>query len=116
MKEFDSSWLKLPDIAGASSFNDDKQKVALMVYKGYIGFMYYATEDKCYICHLIGIEDSITNDGDTIDECAEYFKHSVDEYLEMCKAIPKEPNTTNIEELSPQYIKDLINKYVYNKE
>lgn len=63
-------------------------------YKGYIGSIEYAPEDKCFFGKLEMIDDLITFEADNARDLEKNFQHAVDEYLETCKALGREPQKT----------------------
>lgn len=66
----------------------------LLKYKNYIGSIEYDLTDKCLFGKILFIDDLITYEGYTIDELENAFHKMVDDYLETCKAIGKEPQKT----------------------
>ena len=60
-------------------------------YKDYIGSVEYSNEDKCFFGKIEMIEDLVTFEATTVDELETNFKNSVDEYLETCKQLKREP-------------------------
>ena len=58
----------------------------LMVYRGYYAKIKYSDEDKCFCGHIEGLQnDSISFEGDTVDELRKDFEDAIDHYLEVCK-------------------------------
>lgn len=60
-------------------------------YKGYTGTVEFSEEDMVFHGKVIGISDSISFEGDTVESLVEDFHCAVDEYLEFCKENGKEP-------------------------
>lgn len=60
-------------------------------YKGYIGSINYSSEDKCFFGKLEMIDDIITFEATTALELEDNFHYVVDDYLETCKALGREP-------------------------
>lgn len=60
-------------------------------YKGYIGSIEYSSEDKCFFGKLEMIDDLVTFEADNAKELEANFKNAVDEYLQTCKALHREP-------------------------
>lgn len=60
-------------------------------YKNYIGTVEFSEEDKVFFGKVIGITDSISFEGDTVESLIENFHAAVDEYLEFCRENRKEP-------------------------
>ena len=54
-------------------------------YKGYYGSVEYSKAENCLVGKLLGMtKDSITYEGNTIEELIIDFKAGVDSYLEGC--------------------------------
>jgi predicted HicB family RNase H-like nuclease len=64
----------------------------VLKYKGYHGSTEYSLEDDCLHGRLLGINDIITYEGNSVKEIKIAFKDSVDNYLALCKQTGKEPN------------------------
>ena len=62
-----------------------------MSYKGYYGSVEFSDEDNVFFGRIIGINDRITYEGDSVQTLRHDFKEAVDEYLETCRHIGKEP-------------------------
>ncbi len=60
-------------------------------YKGYIGSIEYSPEDKCFFGKLEMIDDLVTFEAVNAIELEENFQKAVDEYLETCKKLGREP-------------------------
>lgn len=63
----------------------------ILKYKEYIGTVEYSSEDDCLYGKVIGLNDSITFEGSSIDELKADFHNAVDDYLELCAEQGKEP-------------------------
>lgn len=63
-------------------------------HKGYIGTVEFSADDKVFFGKIQGINDLILFEGESVSELENSFKESVDDYLETCKEIGKEPNKT----------------------
>jgi predicted HicB family RNase H-like nuclease len=63
----------------------------VLTYKGYIATVRYSAEDDILHGKLEGIDDLVSFDGRSIDELKKAFKEAVDDYVEYCKKIGKEP-------------------------
>jgi predicted HicB family RNase H-like nuclease len=63
-----------------------------MTYKGYTASIEYSAEDGCLIGHILAIRDIVGFHGDSVSEIKEAFEEAVDDYLESCAKIGKEPN------------------------
>src|SRR6056297_499637 len=62
-----------------------------MEYKGYYAKIEYSSEDDIFFGSIIGIDDSISFEGKSVTELKEAFQEAVDDYLNMCQKIGKEP-------------------------
>jgi predicted HicB family RNase H-like nuclease len=64
----------------------------VMKYRGFIGSVHYASEDRVFYGKVEGINDLISFEGSTVDELEEGFKYMVDEHIKDCnkKNIPIE--------------------------
>jgi len=65
-----------------------------MRYKDYHGSVEFSDEDNIFFGRIIGINDHITFEGDNVASLRKDFQDSVDEYLDMCLQIGKEPEKT----------------------
>ncbi len=63
----------------------------VLTYKNYHGSVNYSVEDDCLYGQIIGINDMILFEGKSIDELRRDFESSVDEYLDLCARLGKEP-------------------------
>ena len=62
-----------------------------MKYKDYTGHVEYDHEAKIFHGEVLGIIDTITFQGTTVDEIEKAFKDSVNDYLSFCKKRGEEP-------------------------
>jgi predicted HicB family RNase H-like nuclease len=60
-------------------------------YKGYFGSVEFSDEDDVFYGRIIGINDRITYEGDSVHSLRQDFVSAVDEYLETCASLGKEP-------------------------
>ena len=66
-------------------------KSDMMKYKGYKATISFDEEDKIFVGEVFGIADSLNFHGRSIDELEEAFHDSIENYLEICKKIGKNP-------------------------
>ncbi len=66
-------------------------KSDMMKYKGYRATVGYDENDNIFIGEVFGISDSLCFHGRSIKELTDSFHDSIDNYLELCKKIGKEP-------------------------
>lgn len=57
----------------------------VITYKGFIGSVHYASEDRVFYGKIEGINDLISFEGETVDQLEEGFKYMVDEHIKDCK-------------------------------
>ncbi len=87
---------------------------SLMEYKGYHAKIEFSADDDTFIGRIIGINDVIAFDGETIPALKAAFQESIDDYLESCEALGKTPDkeykgTFNIR-ISPELHKSAVIK------
>jgi predicted HicB family RNase H-like nuclease len=63
----------------------------VMSYKGYQARIEYDDEDGIFTGRLAGIRDGVGFHADTVEGLREAFHEAVDDYLETCAKIGKEP-------------------------
>ena len=63
----------------------------VMTYKGYIGSVHYSEEDEVFHGKIEAINDLIMFEGTSVKELKEEFHEAVDDYLETCKEMGREP-------------------------
>lgn len=61
-------------------------------YKGYVGTVEYSQEDGCLHGRIVGIHDIISYEGESVTEIIRAFEEAVDDYLQHCASMGKEPN------------------------
>jgi len=61
-------------------------------YDDYIGTVNYSAEDGIFYGKIEGINDLVLFEGESVSDLKKGFKESVDDYLETCKELGKEPN------------------------
>ena len=60
-------------------------------YNGYSGSIEASTEDGCLHGKILFIEDTITYEAETVPALKAEFNAAVDDYIETCREIGKEP-------------------------
>ncbi len=63
----------------------------IMTYKGYYARIEYDDEDGILFGRLAGIRDGVGFHADNVEELRAAFHEAVDDYLETCAKIGKEP-------------------------
>jgi len=64
----------------------------LNTYKNYTASVKYSAEDGCYIGHIAGINDIVGFQFDSMAEAEKTFRESVDDYLQACREMGKNPD------------------------
>jgi predicted HicB family RNase H-like nuclease len=64
----------------------------MLSYKGYSGQCEVDFEAGIIFGRVSGIRDVVTFQGDNVAEAQQAFYDSVDDYLEFCQELGKEPN------------------------
>src|ERR1700744_2571785 len=66
----------------------------ILEYKGYYASLHFSSEDEVFYGKLLGIDDLVNFEGDSVKELKKTFHEAVNDYLETCKELGKEPNKT----------------------
>ena len=62
-----------------------------MTYKGYAARIDYDDDDGIFVGHIAGIRDRVGFHANTVDDLRAAFHEAVDDYIETCEKIGKEP-------------------------
>ena len=62
-----------------------------MEYKGFVGSVLYSDQDECFAGKILGINDLVTFEGDSVKELKQSFHEAVEDYLLMCEKAGREP-------------------------
>ncbi len=62
-----------------------------MTYKGYAARIDYDDDDGIFVGHIAGIRDRVGFHADTVDDLRAAFHEAVEDYLETCEKVGKEP-------------------------
>ena len=63
-----------------------------LTYEGYLGTVLFSAEDEVFYGKVSGINDLITFEGKSVEELKKSFEESIDDYLESCKELGKQPS------------------------
>ena len=63
----------------------------IMTYKGYSAHIEYDDEDGIFTGRLAGIRDGVGFHADTVEALRDAFHEAVEDYIETCAKIGKEP-------------------------
>ncbi|MCE2935452.1 MAG: type II toxin-antitoxin system HicB family antitoxin [Cyclobacteriaceae bacterium] len=61
-------------------------------YKGYSAIVEFSAEDDAFFGRILGIRDVVTFEADNVTKLKKSFKEAVDDYLETCAKMGKEPD------------------------
>lgn len=63
----------------------------VMTYKGYSARVDYDAEDEIFFGRIAGITDGVSFHGESVAELKAAFQEAVDDYLETCRKVGKQP-------------------------
>lgn len=66
----------------------------ILEYKTYIGAVSFSAKDDIFHGKIVGINDLVNFEGATVKDLKQAFKEAVDDYLDTCKQLGKEPEKT----------------------
>jgi predicted HicB family RNase H-like nuclease len=66
----------------------------ILEHKGFFGSVEFSSEDDCLFGKIIGINDLITFEGNSVIELKTAFFEAVDDYLQLCEKAGKSPERT----------------------
>ncbi len=61
-------------------------------YKGYLGSVDYSLEDGCLHGKILHVNDLVTFEAETVLQLQQAFEEAVDDYLQTCEDLDKEPD------------------------
>jgi len=62
-----------------------------LMFKDFIGSVHYSTNDSVFHGKLEGINDLVTFEGESVKELKLAFEEAVEDYIELCKELDKDP-------------------------
>src|SRR6186713_1783567 len=66
----------------------------ILQYKDYYASVHFSAEDEIFYGKILGINDLVSFEGSSVKELKKSFHESVDDYLETCAQVGKEPEKT----------------------
>lgn len=66
----------------------------ILEYKGYYGNVQFSAEDETFIGEVIGINDTVIFEGSSVEDLKTSFHSAVEDYLDACQEVGKEPDKT----------------------
>lgn len=85
-----------PPVSGQSAEQhgrhcDNMENDCLLRYKGYTARPEYSAEDRVFYETILGISDMVDFQSESAKDLEDEFRKAVDDYLELCAEIGKEP-------------------------
>lgn len=68
----------------------------LIEYKGYKTHIQYSKEDNVFWGSIININDHVSFHGETLEEAKNAFIEAIEDYIEFCKDLGKEPDKKSV--------------------
>lgn len=62
-----------------------------IIYKDFIATIHYSTIDEVFLGKIEGINDLVTFEGENVKDLKNAFEEAVDDYIDLCKEVGKEP-------------------------
>jgi len=66
----------------------------ILQYKGYYAEIHFSADDEIFFGKLLGISDLVSFEGASVAELKKAFHEAVEDYLETCTELGKEPEKT----------------------
>jgi predicted HicB family RNase H-like nuclease len=66
----------------------------ILQYKDYYASIHFNAEDEVFHGKILGINDLVNFEGSSVRELKRSFREAVEDYLETCKEVGKEPDKT----------------------
>ncbi len=62
-----------------------------LTYNSFIGSVQFSADDDVFYGKIEGIDDLISYEGTSVAELKEAFRNAVEDYMDLCKEVGKEP-------------------------
>jgi len=69
-------------------------KTKVLNHKGYTGTIDFSLKDNILFGKIIGIDDLVSYEAENLSQLKKAFKEAVEDYLDNCKEIGKNPDKT----------------------
>jgi predicted HicB family RNase H-like nuclease len=66
----------------------------ILQYQGYYAEIHFSADDDVFFGKLLGISDLVSFEGASVEELKKAFYEAVEDYLETCAALGKDPEKT----------------------
>ncbi|UCH96853.1 MAG: type II toxin-antitoxin system HicB family antitoxin [Candidatus Aminicenantes bacterium] len=63
----------------------------LLIYKNYTGSVNYSSDDDIFYGKIEFITDTVLYEGSSVEELKKNFREAVEDYIEACEEMGKEP-------------------------
>lgn len=64
---------------------------SVMEYNGYHAKVEYDDKDNIFVGTVLGLNDTLAFHGKSVDELRNSFKNCIEDYIDLCKEIGKQP-------------------------
>jgi len=68
--------------------------IDILQYKGYYATIHFSAEDEVFFGKVIGINDLVNFEADSVKGLKKAFKDAVEDYQETCRSMGREPEKT----------------------
>ena len=82
----------------------------VLTYKGYNAHIEFDAEDRLFFGRVSGIEDGVGFHADTVEQLVSAFHEAVDDYVQACDRIGKQPERPAAGVLRLQLDPDLLSR------
>jgi len=65
--------------------------MSVLIYGDYYGSIDVSVEDKKLYGKILNISDSVVYEGESVNDLQKAFEDAVEDYIDVCKKIGKEP-------------------------
>jgi len=66
----------------------------IIKHKEYYAIVHFSADDEVFYGKILGINDLVTFEGQSVKELKKSFKDAIEDYLETCKELKKTPEKT----------------------
>lgn len=66
----------------------------ILQYRDYYASIHFSSEDEVFYGKVLGINDLVSFEGSSVKQLKKAFHGAVEDYLETCRALGKEPDKT----------------------
>jgi len=66
----------------------------IIKHKDYSATVHFSTEDEVFYGNILGINDLVTFEGQSVRDLKKAFKDAIEDYIQTCKELNKTPEKT----------------------